>query len=117
MLIEVLKSKISHATITQAELHYEGSITIDADLLKAADIIPGEKVHVLNENTGDRLETYVIAGNPASGVICLNGPAARQGFVGDRLIILSYGLLEAAEGKRLAPKIVYLDSKNKIKKH
>jgi aspartate 1-decarboxylase len=116
MLIEVLKSKIGHATITQAELKYEGSITIDADILKAVDIIPGEKVHVLNESTGDRLETYVIAGNPASGVICLNGPAARHGFVGDRLIILSYSLLEAAEAKRFGPKIVYLDSKNRIKK-
>jgi aspartate 1-decarboxylase len=73
-------------------------------------------VHVLNENTGNRLETYVIAGNPASGVICLNGPAARLGLVGDRLIILSYGLLEAVEAKGLAPKIVYLDPKNKIKK-
>src|SRR5580698_3547466 len=116
MFIEVLKSKIGHATITQAELHYEGSITIDADILKVVDIIPGEKVHVLNENTGNRLETYVIAGNPASGVICLNGPAARLGFVGDRLIILSYGILEATEARRLQPKIVYLDSKNKIKK-
>ena len=116
MFIEVLKSKIGHATITQAELHYEGSITIDADILKAVGIIPGEKVHVLNENTGNRLETYVIAGNPASGVICLNGPAARHGYVGERLIILSYGLLEAAEAKRLAPKIVYLDPRNKIKK-
>ena len=82
MFIEVLKSKIGHATITQAELHYEGSITIDADILKAVGIIPGEKVHVLNENTGYRLETYVIAGNPASGVICLNGPAARHGLCG-----------------------------------
>ena len=116
MLIEVLKSKIGHATITQAELHYEGSITIDSDILKAVGLIPGEKVHVLNENTGNRLETYVIAGNPASGVICLNGPAARRGYVGDRLIILSYGLLEQAEAKMLQPKIVYLDSKNKIKK-
>ena len=88
----------------------------ETTILKAAGIIPGEKVHVLNENTGHRLETYVIAGNPASGVICLNGPAARHGFVGDRLIILSYGLVEAAEAKGLAPKIVYLDSKNKIKK-
>jgi len=117
MFIEVLKSKIGHATITQAELKYEGSITIDADILKAAGIIPGEKVHVLNENTGHRLETYVIAGNPASGVICLNGPAARHGFVGDRLIILSYCLSEVSEAKSLAPKIVYLDPKNKIKKH
>ena len=80
MFIEVLKSKIGHATITQAELKYEGSITIDSDILKAVGIIPGEKVHVLNENTGNRLETYVIAGNPASGVICLNGPAARHGY-------------------------------------
>ena len=74
MLIEVLKSKIGHAIITEAQLHYEGSITIDSDILKKAGIIPGEKVHVLNENTGSRLETYVIAGNPGSGVICLNGP-------------------------------------------
>ena len=116
MLIEVLKSKIGHATVTQAELLYEGSITIDADILKAVDIIPGEKVHVLNESTGNRLETYVIAGNPASGVICLNGPAARLGFVEDRLIILSYGIMEPAQAKRLAPKIVYLNSANKIKK-
>ncbi len=116
MLIEVLKSKIGHATVTQAELHYEGSITIDSEILKAVGIIPGEKVHVLNESTGSRLETYVIAGNPSSGVICLNGPAARLGFVGDRLIILSYGLLEVTEAKGLTPKIVYLDEKNKIKK-
>ena len=116
MLIEVLKSKIGHATITQAELHYEGSITIDSVILKAVDILPGEKVHVLNENTGHRLETYVIAGVPSSGVICLNGPAARHGYVGDRLIILSYGLLETQEAKSFQPKIVYLDPKNKIKK-
>ncbi|MDE1920189.1 MAG: aspartate 1-decarboxylase [Candidatus Omnitrophica bacterium] len=116
MFIEVLKSKISHATITQAELHYEGSITIDSDVLKAAGIIPGEKVHVLNESSGHRLETYVIAGNPASGVVCLNGPAARHGYVGDRVIILSYGLLEADEARHLVPKIVYLGPSNKIKK-
>src|SRR6266481_3563754 len=116
MLIEVLKSKIGHAVITQAELHYEGSITVDSDILMASGIIPGEKVHVLNENTGHRLETYVIAGKPGSGTICLNGPAARHGYVGDRLIILSYGLLEAAEARRFRPKIVYLDSRNKIKK-
>jgi aspartate 1-decarboxylase len=116
MLIEVLKSKIGHASITQAELYYEGSITIDADVLKAAGIIPGEKVHVLNESTGSRLETYVIAGNPASGVICLNGPAARLGLVGDRLIILSYAFMEGAEAQRWQPKIVYLNGANKIKK-
>ncbi len=116
MLIEVLKSKIGHAAITQAELHYEGSITIDADILKAAGIIPGEKVHVLNENTGNRLETYVIAGKSGSGVICLNGPAARHGFVGDLLIILSYALMEQDEARKLGPKIVYLDPNNRIKK-
>ena len=99
MFIEVLKSKIGHATITKAELHYEGSITIDTDLIKAAGLIPGEKVHVLNENTGSRIETYVIAGKPGSGEICLNGPAARTGFVGDMLIILSYafGLLSRSD--------------------
>ncbi len=116
MLIEVLKSKIGHATVTQAELLYEGSITIDSDLIKAAGLIPGEKVHVLNENTGSRLETYVIAGKPGSGEICLNGPAARQGYVGDRLIILSYAFVEVTEGKQLNPKIIYCDSRNKIKK-
>lgn len=116
MFIEVLKSKIGHASITQAELYYEGSITIDSDVLKAAGIIPGEKVHVLNESTGSRLETYVIAGNPGCGVICLNGPAARLGLVGDRLIILSYALMEVEEARRIQPKVVYLDDKNKIKK-
>ncbi len=116
MLIEVLKSKIGHAKVTKAELFYEGSITIDSDILKAAGMIPGEKVHVLNENTGSRLETYTIAGKPGSGECCLNGPAARQGFIGDRLIILSYAFAEVEEAKRLRPKIVYLNDKNKIKK-
>jgi aspartate 1-decarboxylase len=116
MFIEVLKSKIGHATITQTELLYEGSITIDADLLKAAGLIPGEKVHVLNENTGSRIETYTIAGRPGSGEMCLNGPAARSGCVGDRLIILSYAMAEPAEAKKIQPQIIYLDRKNKIKK-
>jgi aspartate 1-decarboxylase len=116
MFIEVLKSKIGHATITQAELHYEGSITIDSDILKAVGIIPGEKVHVLNENTGKSPGNLCDRRQSCSGVICLNGPAARHGYVGDRLIILSYGLLEVAEARRLQPKIVYLDPKNKIKK-
>ena len=116
MFIEVLKSKISHATVTQAELHYEGSITIDSNIIKAVGIIPGEKVHVLNESTGSRIETYVIAGEPASGVICLNGPAARHGYVGDRLIVLSYALAEIQEAKHVQPKVIHLDSKNKIKK-
>ncbi len=116
MFIEVLKSKVGHVIVTQAELHYEGSITIDTDLIKAVGLIPGEKVHVLNENTGARLETYVIAGKPGSGEICLNGPAARLGYVGDKLIILSYALAEIEEAKRIKPKIVYCDNGNKIKR-
>ncbi len=117
MFITVLKSKIGHARITKAELHYEGSITIDSSLLKAAGLIPGEQVHVLNENNGSRLETYVIAGQPGSGEICLNGPAARHGYVGDKLIILSYALAEALEAKKIVPAIIYLDGNNKIKKN
>ena len=116
MFIEVLKSKIGHATVTKAELHYEGSITIDADLLKAAGLIPGEKVHVLNENTGSRIETYAIAGKPGSGEVCLNGPAARHGYVGDRVIILSYAIVEVEQAKKLQPKIIYCGLGNKIKK-
>jgi aspartate 1-decarboxylase len=115
MFIEVLKSKIGHASVTKAELHYEGSITIDATVLKAAGMIPGEKVHVLNENTGSRIETYTIAGKPGSGEVCLNGPAARHGYVGDRLIILSYAFAELDEAKRIKPSIVYLNDQNKPK--
>ncbi len=116
MFIEVLKSKIGHAHLTAAELHYEGSITIDSDIIKRAGILPGEKVHVLNENNGSRLETYVIAGKPGSGEICLNGPAARLGFVGDTLVILSYAMCMPEEAKRLQAKVIYLDQKNRIKK-
>ena len=116
MLIEFCKSKISHATVTQAELHYEGSITIDEKVLKAVDIIPGEKVHVLNINTGSRIETYAIAGKAASGVICLNGPAARHGYVGDQLIIISYAFVDKAEALQQRMKVVRLDKNNRIKK-
>jgi aspartate 1-decarboxylase len=116
MLITFLKSKITHATITQAELYYEGSITIDEDLLKAVGLIPGEKVEVLNINTGSRIETYAIAGKPGSGVICLNGPAARSGTVGDKIIILSYGIMDQNDAKNFKAKIIHLDDKNKIKK-
>ena len=116
MFIEVLKSKIGHARVTQSELHYEGSITIAADLLKAVGMVPGEKVHVLNENTGSRIETYTIAGKPGSGEICLNGPAARHGYAGDRLIILSYASVTPDEAKRMRPKIVYLNERNQLKK-
>ncbi len=116
MFITFLKSKIAHATITQAELYYEGSITIDEDLLRAVGIIPGEKVEVLNINTGSRIETYAISGKSGSGVICLNGPAARSGTVGDKVIVLSYGLMEQSEAKNFKTKIVYVDEKNRMKK-
>ena len=115
MFIEVLKSKIGHARLTAAELHYEGSITIDANIIKAAGIVAGEKVHVLNENNGTRLETYVIAGKPGSGEVCLNGPAARHGYVGDTLIILSYVWCTPQENKDVQAKVVYLDQNNRIK--
>jgi len=116
MFIEMMKSKIGHARVTAAELHYEGSITIDSNVIKAAGILPGEKVHVLNVNNGSRLETYVIAGKPGSGEICLNGPAARQGYVGDTLVIISYAILTPEEAKQHKPKVVHLDVKNRIKK-
>jgi aspartate 1-decarboxylase len=116
MLISILKSKIHRAYVTQTKLHYEGSITIDNKLLKASGILPNEKVEVLNINNGKRIETYVIKGKENSGVVCLNGPAARSACVGDEVIILSYCLVEEKESKYIKPKIVYLDKKNQIKK-
>ena len=89
MLIHFCKSKIAHAKITESELFYEGSITVDEDVIAAVDIIPGEKVEVLNLNNGTRIETYVIAGKAGTGQICLNGPAARLGYVGDKILLLS----------------------------
>ncbi len=116
MFIEFCKSKIAHATITDASLHYEGSITIDVNLLNAVDIIPGEKVQVLNMNNGNRFDTYAIAGAAGKGDICLNGPAARMGLVGDQVVILSYALVDRHEAESLKTKVVYLDARNKIKK-
>ncbi len=115
MLITVLKSKISNAKVTQSELYYEGSISVDKDILAAADILPGEKVEVLNVNNGSRIETYTIEAKAGSGVFCLNGPAARSGCVGDTLIILSYGLVDKGQAKPYKAKLVYLDDHNKIK--
>ena len=115
MLLHFCKAKIAHACVTDAQLYYEGSITIDEKILKAVDIIPGEKVEVLNINNGSRIETYVIAGGAGSGEIRLNGPAARSGVVGDRLIILSYALMEEPEARKYKTKIVTLDDRNKIK--
>ena len=113
---EMLKSKIHRATVTQAELYYEGSITVDRELLEAADILPYEKVQVLNFNTGSRIDTYTIEGKAGSGTICLNGPAARLGSVGDEVIIVSYIQVPETEVKSFKPKIVLVDKKNKISK-
>jgi aspartate 1-decarboxylase len=115
MLRTILKSKIHRATVTEANLYYEGSITIDADLLKAADIAEFEKVEVLNLNNGHRIETYAINGKAGSGVICLNGPAARGSCPGDNVIIVSYVLADDKESKSVKPKIIKVDERNRIK--
>lgn len=115
MFRTMLKSKIHRATVTEANLYYEGSITVDSKLMHSADLFEGEKVEVLNLNTGARLETYVIKGKPGSGVICLNGPAARGASKGDQVIILAYVLIEDAKAKNLEPKVVKVDARNKIK--
>jgi aspartate 1-decarboxylase len=113
MLIEVLKSKIHRVKVTQAELHYVGSITIDEDLLDAAEIIEGQKVQIVNLSNGSRLETYAIKGVRGSGEICLNGPAARKVQVGDIIIIITYCLLDVEEAKTFKPKLVFPDNNNR----
>jgi aspartate 1-decarboxylase len=110
MLIEVIKSKIHKVTITGANLNYIGSITIDEDLIDAANLIENEKVHVLDLNNGERLETYVIKGVRGSGDICLNGAAARKVLIGDIIIIMSYALLDFNEAKLFKPVIIFPDT-------
>lgn len=107
MMIEVLKSKIHRATITEADLNYVGSITIDKDLLDAANMIANEKVHVLNANNGARLETYILEGERGSGVICMNGPAARLAQVGDVVVIVSYAWMDFEKAKSFAPTVIF----------
>ncbi|HEX8061386.1 MAG TPA: aspartate 1-decarboxylase [Cyclobacteriaceae bacterium] len=107
MRIEVLKSKIHRVTITQAELSYVGSITIDEDLMDAANLVEGEKVQVVNVNNGERIETYVIRGQRSSGIICLNGPAARKGMVGDVVIVISYASIDFEEAKTFKPTVIF----------
>jgi aspartate 1-decarboxylase len=114
MRIEVLKSKIHRAKITQAELHYVGSITIDEALLEAANIIEGEKVQVVNINNGERLETYAIRGERNTGTICLNGPAARKAQVGDVVIIISYASFDFEEAKKFKPWIIFPNPDNQL---
>ncbi len=113
MRIEVLKSKIHRVKITQAELHYVGSITIDEDLMDAANIIANEKVQIVNVNNGERLETYVIKGERGSGQVCLNGPAARKAQVGDIVIVISYASMDMEEAKNYTPVLVFPDEHNR----
>jgi len=115
MLRSILKSKIHRARVTETNLYYEGSVTIDAMLMKKADILANEKVEVLNLNNGLRLETYAIVGKKNSGAICLNGPAARGACVGDKVIILSYAILNDKDAKIMKPKIITVDERNRIK--
>jgi aspartate 1-decarboxylase len=108
------KSKIHRAKVTEANLYYEGSLTIDSDLLEAADILPYERVQVVNVNNGERFETYAIAGKRRSGIICLNGAAARLGQVNDEIIIITYGTYSEEEMKSYKPTVILLDKENKI---
>ena len=114
MRIEVLKSKIHRARITEAELHYVGSISIDEDLMDAANLIEGEKVQIVNLNNGERLETYVIKGARGSGTICLNGPAARKAQVGDIVIIISYASMKFEKARVFKPSIVFPTPDNRL---
>jgi aspartate 1-decarboxylase len=110
MFVQVLKSKIHRVTVTEADLNYIGSITIDEELMEASNIIEGEKVQIVNLNNGERLETYVIKGERKTGKICLNGPAARKVAVGDIVIVIAYGLMDFEEAKTFKPTIVFPDT-------
>ena len=114
MVIEVLKSKIHRVRVTQAELNYVGSITIDEDLMDAANIIANEKVQIVNNNNGARFEAYVIKGERGSGTVCLNGAAARLVQVGDVIIVISYALMELEEAKKYEPILVFPDENNRL---
>lgn len=109
MMIEVLKSKLHCATVTEANLNYMGSITIDEDLMEAAGIVAGEHVHVVNNNNGERVETYVITGPRGTGCICLNGAAARKFQVGDEVIVMSYAAMTPDEARTFRPKVIFPD--------
>lgn len=114
MLIQVFKSKIHRVKVTQADLNYIGSITIDEDLMEASNIIEGEKVQIVNLNNGERLETYVIKGDRKSGTICLNGPAARKVAVGDVVIIISYATMDFEKAKSFKPTMIFPNENNQL---
>lgn len=114
MFLHIFKSKIHRATVTEANLNYVGSITIDEDLMDAANIYPGEKLQIVNVNNGERIETYAIKGPKGSGSICLNGAAARKAEVGDLVIIISYALMTPEEAKSYTPVNIYPDENNRL---
>lgn len=113
MLYNMFHGKIHRATVTEANLEYMGSITIDSELLELSGILPGERVQIVDNNNGNRLETYVIAGERGSGVICLNGAAARKVLVGDTVIIIAYAMMDEKEAKEYEPKVVMVDEHNR----
>jgi aspartate 1-decarboxylase len=114
MQIQILKSKIHRAVITEANLNYVGSLTLDEDLMDAANMIEHEKIQVVNVNNGERIETYIIKGARGSGVVCLNGPAARKGAEGDIVIVISYALMDWEEAKKFKPVVVFPKEGNKL---
>jgi aspartate 1-decarboxylase len=114
MFRTMLKAKLHRATVTEANLNYVGSITIDSALLEAVDMLPNERVQIVNNNNGARLETYIIPGPKGSGVICLNGAAARHVQPGDKVIIMSYAMMTEEEAKQIKPRVAVLDEENKI---
>ncbi|MEI8176983.1 MAG: aspartate 1-decarboxylase [Candidatus Omnitrophota bacterium] len=116
MLRSMCKAKIHAATVTEANLNYVGSITIDKKLLDAVDILAFERVQIVNLNNGSRVETYVMEGKSGSGIICMNGAAARWAHKGDKVIIISYGIMDTKEARRCKPRIVFCDQKNRIAK-
>lgn len=116
MLLNILKSKIHRVKVTQAELNYVGSITIDEDLMDAAGLMENEQVHIVNNNNGERLITYVIKGERGTGIICLNGAAARRAQVGDIVIIIAYGMMTPEEAKAHKPTVIFPDENNRLVK-
>lgn len=114
MLLNMFKGKLHRATVTQADINYVGSVTIDSDLLDQSGILPGEKVQIVNLHNGERFETYTIKGDAGSGVICINGAAARLVQVGDKVIIIAYALMNEEEARTFLPNVLVLDDKNRI---
>lgn len=114
MYLHMMKGKLHRATVTQADIHYVGSVTIDETLMRGAGILPGEKVQIVNINNGSRLETYAIEGEADSGIVCLNGAAARLAQVGDQVIIIAYAVMDEREAKIFHPNVLILDDQNRI---